>query len=126
MDSVASQWCYLPERFPTTAALASPQLWESLLELLPDASDPPTLTLAVKSRQSRIRQSKDLATVLVKVRQASKAELREASRDVSFLRTSLFRLSLQSRARVGQYNGHSTSSTSARFDATTNLWTSSL
>jgi hypothetical protein len=89
MDSVASQWGYLPEHFPTTAALASPQLWESLLELLPDASDPPTLTLAVKSRQSRIRQSKDLATVLVKVRQASKAELREAGRDVSFPREHL-------------------------------------
>ncbi|GAA5964160.1 hypothetical protein JCM3765_005357 [Sporobolomyces pararoseus] len=81
MDAVASHWGYLPEHFPTTFALASPQLWEALLQLLPDSSDPSILTLALKSRQPRIRQSDKLGTILIKVRQASKAEVREAGRE---------------------------------------------
>ncbi|GAA5842679.1 hypothetical protein JCM3766R1_005749, partial [Sporobolomyces carnicolor] len=83
MESLPARWSPLPEHFPTTTALATPPLWDALVQLGDSASSTPsTLALAVKSRLPRIQQRpNELATVLIRVREAAKAELREADLD---------------------------------------------
>ncbi|GAA6007485.1 hypothetical protein JCM11491_004179 [Sporobolomyces phaffii] len=83
MESVAAHYCQSPQGFPRSVALASPQLWDSLVDLLPDSDDPPTLTLALRARHPRPRAPRELSILVVRARQATKAELREAARDAS-------------------------------------------
>lgn len=82
MDSFSSSWTLLPPHFPSAHVLASPQLWDSLVELSPE-SDPSTLHLAVRSKQPRIQQQQALDSIVISVRQASRAELREVDSQVS-------------------------------------------
>ncbi|GAA6063493.1 hypothetical protein JCM10212_004452 [Sporobolomyces blumeae] len=75
MHLLASSWAYSPS---STAAYASPALWDALLDSLPPASDSPvdsTLTISVEARQPRLRREHDLESLIVQVRQAGKAEL---------------------------------------------------
>ncbi|GAA5903296.1 AAA family ATPase peroxin 6 [Sporobolomyces salmoneus] len=112
MTSIAARWSQLPDHSSTTTALASPHLWDSLLDLVPDSSDPSEYTLAVKSRHARIQHSNELASVLVRVRQASKGELREAGLDDSDPATLLIprALTLTQRRVFGPHSSSSSSS----------------
>ncbi|GAA5824221.1 hypothetical protein JCM5353_000355 [Sporobolomyces roseus] len=76
MEAISSSWTLLPPHFPSTHALASAQLWDSLVALSTE-SDPSNLYLAVQSKQPRIQQQQALSNIVISVRQASKAELGE-------------------------------------------------
>ncbi|BGP35154.1 peroxisomal assembly protein [Rhodotorula toruloides] len=96
MDSLSAQYCTIQAH--TSIALASPALWTALVDSLPgpDRDDPPTrLALALAPRQARFARGKELRTVVVRAREASKLEMRYAGEDlpgnVLLLPTSLTR-----------------------------------
>ncbi|BGP27447.1 peroxisomal biogenesis factor 6 [Rhodotorula toruloides] len=79
MDSLAAHYCTLQGHRST--ALASPALWTALVDSLPepDGDDPPTrLALALAPRHARSARGKELRTVLVRAKEASKQEMQEA------------------------------------------------
>jgi len=84
MEAISSSWTLLPPHFPSAHALASPQLWDSLVALDSTESDPSNVFLAVRSKQPRIQQQQALSNIVISVRQASKAELGEVDSQVSF------------------------------------------
>ncbi|BGP11179.1 peroxisomal assembly protein [Rhodotorula toruloides] len=82
MDSLSAHYCTLQAH--TSTALASPALWTALVDSLPgpDRDDPPTcLALALAPRHARSARGKELRTVVVRAREASKQEMRDAGED---------------------------------------------
>ncbi|EGU11434.1 hypothetical protein RTG_02592 [Rhodotorula toruloides ATCC 204091] len=83
MDSHSAHYCTLQTH--STTALASPALWTALVDSLPgpDRDDPPTrLALALAPRHARSARAKELRTVVVRAREASKLEMKEAGEDL--------------------------------------------
>ncbi|GAA6020420.1 hypothetical protein JCM10207_002101 [Rhodosporidiobolus poonsookiae] len=100
MESLHAQWVQLPPTHPSQTVLASPALWDALLDVAAGSTSasfelPPTqLTLSVKARHAAQRNGKSLGAVQVRVREAAKADLASVEVSPAFAgaRSSLARL----------------------------------
>ncbi|GAA5888470.1 hypothetical protein JCM6882_008631 [Rhodosporidiobolus microsporus] len=80
MDSVQASWAALQPTNPSQAVLASPALWDALVDLAdspssPSDNPPSQLTLALEPRYGAAKGAKGLRTLVVQARQAGKADL---------------------------------------------------
>lgn len=78
MSLTQASWYSLASSNPSSTSLASPALWNALLDLTAGSTtseSPSHLTLAVRPRSAAQVGAKGLGTIVVKVRQAGKADL---------------------------------------------------
>ncbi|GAA5840290.1 hypothetical protein JCM11251_006686 [Rhodosporidiobolus azoricus] len=80
MDSVQASWCLLPPKHSSNAVLASPALWDALVDLAdcPSSSSEPhptQLTLALEQRYGAGSGKNGFRTLVVRAEQAGKAEM---------------------------------------------------